>query len=451
MINICVLGNFSGSKTANDNNKPTLYKLDIDNLNKVMQKINPTAEIALPNNKSITLSFGELDDFHPDNLFKKIDFDKYAEELYRIAENKLKNKPVSKNIKTLTNDENSNGILDSLMLGEITETAEPRHRIRREDAISKLLQKAVDSSIIYKDIKGEETQENKEKLFSIIMRHIIHSPEFKSLESIWMSIDFLLTNISLDEEDFNLYIADVSNHTFYNDICRTEGVSESLIYKSLADKFSSLTGEYWDLMVGDYSFGIDYSSNIVLKKIAELTRLLDVPFIAAGKLSGPLHFDKEPEFRQLVKNPDSHFSEWNTLRTMKGTENIGLAFPRFILRYPYSNRDNPIDSFEFKELEFEFTHQDFLWGNSAFLCCTILASAEIRCNWKKMQNISIKISDLPMISIQLHEDKIIIPCAEVLLPDRKIEEIKTLGFLPIISIKHENAAYVKFKSLKQSK
>jgi type VI secretion system protein ImpC len=67
-------------------------------------------------------------------------------------------------------------------------------------------------------------------------------------------------------------------------------------------------------------------------------------------------------------------TKWKKLRLSKDSKNIGLTFPRYLLRYPYGEKDNPIDSFNFEELGSEPEQEDFLWGNSAFLCACIFTA-----------------------------------------------------------------------------
>jgi predicted component of type VI protein secretion system len=59
---ILVLGNFSGATEKSANPKPVL--VDRDNFDEVMKRIAPSAWIDAPSG-SFSVSFRELDDFHP--------------------------------------------------------------------------------------------------------------------------------------------------------------------------------------------------------------------------------------------------------------------------------------------------------------------------------------------------------------------------------------------------
>ncbi len=68
-----VLGDWSGDgeKKAASGRKP--IEIDRDNFDEVMEKLGVKAEISIGDGETLSLQFNELDDFHPDNIFRRLD------------------------------------------------------------------------------------------------------------------------------------------------------------------------------------------------------------------------------------------------------------------------------------------------------------------------------------------------------------------------------------------
>ncbi|MBS3955468.1 MAG: type VI secretion system contractile sheath large subunit [Methylomicrobium sp.] len=45
-----------------------------------------------------------------------------------------------------------------------------------------------------------------------------------------------------------------------------------------------------------------------------------------------------------------------------------VAYPRYLLRLPYGNKRNPVDTFDFEECSIIPQPEELLWGHPAFLC-----------------------------------------------------------------------------------
>ena len=75
---ILVLGNFSGRRhgetAAGAISKRTLHELDIDTFDSVLARLAPRIHLAALGDSGVNLDIeiGELDDFHPDALYRKL-------------------------------------------------------------------------------------------------------------------------------------------------------------------------------------------------------------------------------------------------------------------------------------------------------------------------------------------------------------------------------------------
>jgi hypothetical protein len=165
------MGNFSGVSKGLDGIRHRIFRINIDVFDNIIAKMKPSAEVSLPNNQQLKMSFECLDDFHPDTILKKYDFESLAHSLSKFLGNLKHNKPKVE-VVAVDNDESSE-LLDVLMSKGITVETETTEETSREPVIDKLLEDAVQSHIVYKDLKGKADKEQKEKLFGLLMRLIL--------------------------------------------------------------------------------------------------------------------------------------------------------------------------------------------------------------------------------------------------------------------------------------
>src|SRR5215213_4549978 len=73
-FNALLLGNWSGNLSRKDLNERRSIIIDRDNFDDVLKGLNVGIDLDLQGDKSnvLRLQFRELDDFHPDNLFRNV-------------------------------------------------------------------------------------------------------------------------------------------------------------------------------------------------------------------------------------------------------------------------------------------------------------------------------------------------------------------------------------------
>jgi type VI secretion system protein ImpC len=116
------------------------------------------------------------------------------------------------------------------------------------------------------------------------------------------------------------------------------------------------------------------------------------------------------------------------------------------LRLPYGKETSPIDSFPFEEMP-EMKHSDYLWGNPAFLCVSLLAQAFESSGWD-MKSIPRRVDGLPIHIYREDGEPVAKPCAEVLLTHSEAIALMEAGVMPLVSIKGQDAAMIpRFQSV----
>jgi predicted component of type VI protein secretion system len=127
---------------------------------------------------------------------------------------------------------------------------------------------------------------------------------------------------------------------------------------------------------------------------------------------------------------------------------VGLALPRFLLRLPYGEATDPIDSFEFEEFSPSAGHGQYLWGSSAAICACLLATAYREFGWSLSSGLASGLAGIPVHVYESDGEKHVTPCAEALLTERAMEVLIGKGLMPVLSIRGQDAVQVpRFQSV----
>jgi len=155
----------------------------------------------------------------------------------------------------------------------------------------------------------------------------------------------------------------------------------------------------WSLLLGNYSFTDSIDDVLSLANIGEIAKMAKAPFIAAAneKLAGCESFSKTPDYEDWNHSISEGVNKaWQMLRQSPAASYIGLALPRFLLRLPYGKKSKPIDSFNFEEMTEDNSHENYLWGNAAFLKAECLARNFNDKGWQMQLNEVFQTDNLPV-------------------------------------------------------
>jgi type VI secretion system protein ImpC len=115
---------------------------------------------------------------------------------------------------------------------------------------------------------------------------------------------------------------------------------------------------------------------------------------------------------------------------------------------PYGKDTGRIEQFDFEEMPHAPVHQDYLWGNPAFICAVLLAQAFNEERWQMRPGTVLDVGGLPVHSYRENGELQVKPCAEVWLTVDAIEAILDQGLIPLASVKgRDDARLVRFQSL----
>jgi type VI secretion system protein ImpC len=462
-----VLGDYAGNAGRQGEDDPAwlmqvpVRNVDIDNIDQLWGHFSPRLEIEVGGN-AVVLEPRDLDDFHPDYLYRSLPL--FAE-LRKIR-------------KRLLNPETSAAALSEVMASgpspqqETTQPApepeaapaesgdnmferllgggraKPAPVAAATSTLDSLLEKVVGPHVVYeRDPKVDTAVNAVDAAIAETMRRILHHPDFQALEGAWRSLYDLVQESEIGE-DLKLKVCNVTKSSLLKGLpASSDGLEESGLYQLIVGRFRRAADDDGiSVLLCNYYFGGSADDVALLATLATLAEAHDAAVIGAAEseLIGSQSLVDQPASNDWSKL-DNPF--WRQLRQSPLAGRIGLALPRILGRMPYGRETDAVESFDFEELGSP-AHENFLWVNPALACGRLLAQSFSGFGWRMSPGNFTDIGGLPAF-IYAHEgEKKMLPCAELLLPERSAEAILQLGIMPIVSFKNRDMArLLRFQSI----
>jgi type VI secretion system protein ImpC len=272
-----------------------------------------------------------------------------------------------------------------------------------------------------------------------MMRRILHHPDFQALESLWRGLYFLVRRLDTDE-NLKIYLLDVSKEELAADLMSSEDLSKTDIYKILSGEAGKTLGrDPWAVVAGLYRFSDEADDVQLLGRMAKIAMAAGAPFVSSAD-------DMILGCKSLAQTPDpDEWREtdgrqaWDALRALPEARYLGLALPRFLLRLPYGEKTEPLESFPFEEMPGRPVHEDYLWGNPSLACVCLLGRSFIADGWTFQVGQVMDIKGLPLHVYKDQGESVAAPLAEVVLTEKAAQIILDKGLLLLISYKNGDA------------
>jgi len=461
---ILLMGDFSGratrsreqSGTALSNLRPIL--VDRDNVDNVLAKLG--VEIELPilgeNAPLCSIQFSELDDFHPDALYRRLEVFQALKDTRENLNDPATFAAVAEELSPVEAPESSKG--DQKILPDTAKqtTGDLLDRIIEQTAgeppQSKAEQPASEWDSLLQDIVGPHLTPRPhpqldEMLAAVdaatgeLMRMILHHPDFQAVEAAWRGLSFLVKRLETGAQ-LQLYLLDLSKAELAEDLNRTENLRRTGIYKLLVEEtVETAGGEPWAVVAGNYTFEPNWDDIELLGRMAGIAKAAGAPFIAAAGdtllCEKSLAETPDPDDWQPSAGPDEK-QAWEMLRQLPEAAYLGLVLPCFLLRLPYGSDTDFVEAFEFEEMAGGTDHRSYLWGNSCFVCVLLLGQAFSLQGRQFRPGSVLDIGNLPLHVYRENEESRLKPCAEVLLSQRAAELILDKGIMPLLSFMNQD-------------
>ena len=444
-MRLLVIGDFSGQPEAARPalaQRPTL-KVDVDNLDAVMQRLMPRA--LLPCGE---VDFAELEDFHPDSLYARLDVFRALREMRQRLSDPARFAQAAAELgqgstaapgpaPTEAAGSADTGLLAQLLGGNpvaqpVAGAAMPAASPASAAASIDALIRRIVAPHIVPNIAPQQANliRSVDAAVTDQMRALLHAPAFQQLESAWRGVQWLISSLELDEQ-LQLHLFDVSREQLLDDVVAAQGrIEQTGVYKALVDRWRNQPGgQGWSLIAGLYSFGPSVEDVGLLAALGVLASQAGGPFVAAG----------DPG---LAGDDATALAGWHTLRHSEVAPWIGLAAPRVLLRLPYGKGSDPVAAFAFEEFGAAPVHGQYLWGNGGLACALLIGRAFTAKGWDFEPGDEREIGDLPAYTYVKDGERELQACAEQYLGEAAGDLLMAAGLMPVMSHRHRNAVTV---------
>lgn len=419
---ILLLGDFSGRANRGEPPPARLrpYLIDRDSFDEVFTRMRPELELGAPG-RGLVLRFRELDDFHPDSIYRQDVFEKF-----RAVRHLLATQAPATPAAAPAPPPDLPALTDGGLLDGVLEATEARPS---PDALREFIARAVAPYTAPREdprlaAKTAEVAAETGKM----MRALLHHSDFQALEAAWRAVDWLVRGVETGPQ-LKVYALDISRADLAGSLRELRRI--------LVDEAAATPGaERWALVAGNFTFARTENDIRLLAALAGIMRAAGAVFVA----------EADPN------DADSPAAErlWQTLRSSPEASSIGLALPRFLLRLPYGEKTSTIESFPFEEMPGTPEHGEYLWGNPAFACAYLLGRAFSRDGWDMRPGAQALIAGLPLHVYESAGEQQLKPCAEVLMTEAASDWILEQGWMPLASIKNQDAVrLLRFQSIAQ--
>lgn len=457
-FHILILGDWSANATKKDLSQRRPIVIDRDNFDEVLCGLQATLALDLTGDGNlINLEFTELDDFHPDNIFRQVSLFSDLRDVRRrlLISDEFNDASrqvkawfnLSDNAETAVENEETGTISSDNLLDQIlsspSETFSDKPRKVDNSELGVFLSKIVSPYLV----KIDETEQSKliaavDQATSELMRTILHHPNFQDLESAWRGLYFLVRQTETDT-DLKIFIFDVSQNEIADNLKSINSLADSFLFRWLiSETDETLGGDPFSLVCGNYSFGVNVDDIAALLRIAKITGAAAAPFVShiRPEMFGTKSFGEIDDLSDLKFLENSAEGKlWLAFRTASESNSVGLSPMRFLSRLPYGAKTDSTETFSFEEFTDEISHENYLWTNPSFACALLLAQSYRQFGWEEMSDRQMHdIENLPFHLYRENGESKTKPCAEIVLTENFADQLLQQGLMPLLSYRNSD-------------
>ncbi len=449
-LRIAVLGDFSGRANARKvevgkslaAHEPRL--VDIDNFEATCRQWN--AALRLPigaEGAAVDVKFESLDDFHPDQLYGKLEIFGELGALRRRLVNTSTLAAAASDMKSWPGIANrvsaARAILKprgtSMPSGKLSDFArligQTQEPSPRKSPVDELIKQVMAPYIVPAPHPDQdELIAAVDEALSATMRRILHHPDLQALEALWRSVDLLTRELETSNQ-LQIVLYDITAEEIAADLSSTDALESSGLYELIVEK--PITNQRLgppSVLIGNYIFEISPPHAELLGRISQIAAAAGAPFIAG--ISTDCLIQRDPnEIHPLITE------SWSTLRQMRQANYIGLTVPRFMLRWPYGVATEPIESFNFEEFTPQAGLGSMLWANGSILAGLLLGKTFVDQGLSGMKlGSQTTLGDVPFYYYTDPDgDQVALPSTERMVSEATAVHIISQHFMPVVSIR----------------
>jgi type VI secretion system protein ImpC len=415
-------------------------KVDCDNLDATLKRFGVKLRLPIGADGGVVeLAVNSMDDLHPDQLYNSLPifselsslrqrlktpstFAKAAQEVQAWAGVKISSpkRPQARSAAIP-----AQGKLSDFARLVGAPTAPPKATV----SIAEMLKRAVGPYVVpAKDPRQDQLIATVDSALAATMRSVLHHPDFQSFEALWRSVDLLVRRLETDEQ-LQIVLYDVTAEEIAADLSKADALENSGLYKLLVGQPAlDATQGPFAVVIGNYMFEQTPPHAELLGRIAKIVAQTQTAFIAGV---GTSCLETKPaDLHPLIRQ------SWDALAQMPEAGYLGLVVPRFMLRTPYGERTDPIESFDFEEFTPQAGLSGMLWGNSAVIAGLLLGATFSQEGAKMKPGSVLTLGEMPFYYYTDAEgEQTALPCTERMLSSKMAEMVGKHRFMPMLSMK----------------
>ena len=456
---ILVLGDWSGDGEKKPLAERRPIEIDRDDFDEVMSRLNVRAHLAPDADEPVSLTFSNIEDFHPDQIFRRLPIFAELRELrgrlrdestFNTAAREVKERFGVANSETVERSADptaaeelpasGGGLLDSILAKPTGGGAAPKPGVSRD--VADLVNEAVRPHLVSVD-EGEQSHlvSALDAATSDLMRRILTDSKFKELEAAWRGLYFMVRRTETSPE-LKIHIFDISKTELSDNLKDAASLADSEFYRHLVgESIETPGGEPYAVVLGNYAFEPNIEDIAALIRISKIAAAANAPFIAHMRPDvfgvHSLNETPDPSGWKLSDETDEG-KLWAALRDQTESVYLGMAIPRFMARLPYGADTEPLETFSFEEFTTESGHDSYVWSNPCFAVGQLLAESFSEFGWQMGNRLKQDIEGLPVHVYKSGTETVYKPCSEVLLTDNAMQKLMDIGLMPLITYKNSD-------------
>jgi type VI secretion system protein ImpC len=427
-LRMLVVADFAGTALPSF----SIKQVNLDNLDALLKAFSPQIQVqsADPSVAPCSLSFESLDDFHPDEIFKRVswfsDLDRTRRELsnpatFASAAARLLGTG-SAAPSSATEPAAATSLFASLLGGNAAPAATTA-KAPPAAGLDAMIARAIAPHVVPNaDPQLGQLMSAVEATMADRMRDILHSPSFARLESAWRGLERLVATFPGDA-GVDVWVAAVPPIELLEDATKTDGQLDSSL---IAELLCSASAPAWSIVVVDHLFGKGPDDLMGLGAFGA----------AAGKIGASIVAGAAPS---LAGQRESTIAEtWSLLRQSPLAPHLSLVYPSMLLRLPYGPRRNEVRVFPFDELgsNGEPNPQRLLWGAGSWAVAGALAKAFTEDPNDLPLGASDVVDDMPTLTYRNRDGETqLYPCAQLWLNEASAQSVLAAGLIPLVAHK----------------
>ncbi len=280
---------------------------------------------------------------------------------------------------------------DESLVGSILQETLKMKPTDEEYAIARQGMAAFIAELMTPERKGERIQQKMvdemiaeiDQKMSKQLDQILHHEAFQKMESAWRGLKFVVDRTDF-RENIKVEVINVSKEDLLDDFADSPEIPKSGLYKLIYTReYGQFGGSPVGGMIANYEFGPSSKDVALMQYCSAVGAMAHAPFIAAAgsQFFGEDDYLKLPNLKDLKSIFEGPaYTKWRGFRDADDSRWFGLTLPRFLLRVPYDEEDNPVKAFNYNE-DVSASHGHYSWGNAAFAFATRLTDSFAKYRW----------------------------------------------------------------------